>query len=181
MDKFQDRYRISSHRLHRWDYSSEGYYFITLVIQNREPILGEIENSKMKLSDFGKIIFDEWYKSFEIRNELFLDEFIIMPNHLHALVVLKKTNDLGNPDNIVETHCPDSNVETYDQDSYAETHGADLEVETHGRASLQFPDKIPTSFHRKPKSISSFVTGLKSATTIQIDVKIANKEFTVVK
>jgi len=44
----------------------------------------------MKLSDFGKIVDHEWKKSFEIRNELYLDEFVIMPNHLHAIVILEK-------------------------------------------------------------------------------------------
>lgn len=72
MDKFQERYRISSHRLRSWDYSQNGIYFITIAIQNRERILGQIENFQMVLSDFGKIVHDEWYKSFEMRTELFL-------------------------------------------------------------------------------------------------------------
>ena len=43
----------------------------------------------MMLNDFGKIATDEWFKSFEMRKELFLDEFILMPNHLHAIVGLE--------------------------------------------------------------------------------------------
>ena len=42
----------------------------------------------MILSDFGSIVHDEWLKSFEIRQELYLDEYVIMPNYLHAIVVL---------------------------------------------------------------------------------------------
>ncbi len=79
MDKFKDKYRIQSHRMPGWDYSTNGIYFITLVTQNRECILGEIVDEKMKFSDFGNIVENEWLKSFEIRNELFLDEYIIMP------------------------------------------------------------------------------------------------------
>jgi putative transposase len=45
----------------------------------------------MILSDFGKIVDNEWNLSFEIRNELFCDEYIIMPNHL------KWNNDQFNP------------------------------------------------------------------------------------
>ena len=127
MDKFQNKYRISSHRRPNWDYSNNGFYFITLVIQNRDCILGEIVDDKINLSDFGVIVKTEWERSFEIRGELFLDEYVIMPNHIHAIVVLEKTDD------DVETH--------------GRTH-----VETHGRASLQ-----PTIPHRRPKSISSFV------------------------
>ena len=84
MDKFDKKYRIESHRFCGWDYSAYGFYFTTLVIQNREIILGEIQEHRMVLSDYGKIVEEEWIKSFEIRNELFLDEFIVMPNHIHG-------------------------------------------------------------------------------------------------
>ncbi|MFV0593136.1 MAG: transposase [Draconibacterium sp.] len=156
MDKFQGKYRISSHRLSRWDYSKNGIYFITIVIQNRDCILGEIRNSKMILSDFGNIVNVEWQKSFDLRNELFLDEYIIMPNHLHALVVLRNS---GND--------------------------RDLNVETHGRASLP-PPRDPAfhnlpSFKRKPKSISSFIAGFKSATTSKIDDYIDSHDLKIPK
>ena len=92
MDKFQNKYRIPSNRKPNWDYSANGIYFLTIVTQNRECNLGKIVEThgraSLQLYDFGNIVESEWYKSFEIRNELFLDEFIIMPNHIHAIVVL---------------------------------------------------------------------------------------------
>ena len=161
MTKFKNKYRIESNRMPGWDYSGNGFYFITIVTQKMECILGEIMNGKMILSDFGEIAQNEWYKSFEIRQELILDEFVLMPNHLHALVVLKK------PDN---------------------SHGSyGSHVETHGRASLQsiqqsteqsteqsFRQSIQQStkqskFYRKPKSLSSFIAGYKSAVTTKIN------------
>jgi putative transposase len=73
-----------------WDYSGNGYYFITMVTQNRECNLGEIvktnDGALLLLSDFGEIIKNEWYKSFDMRKELFLVEFIMMPNHLQRLL-----------------------------------------------------------------------------------------------
>ena len=92
MSRFRNKYRIESNRMPGWNYSGNGYYFITMAIQNRECVLGKIKNMEMILSDFGKIGQNEWYKSFEIRAELFLDEFVIMPNHLHAIVIIKKTH-----------------------------------------------------------------------------------------
>jgi len=88
MERFQNKYRIQSHRKPQWDYSGNGIYFITLVTQNRECHLGQIVadthgRAYLQQSDFGKIVNEEWLKSFEIRDELFLDEYIIMPNHLH--------------------------------------------------------------------------------------------------
>ena len=78
MEKFKNKYRISSHRKSNWNYSNDGFYFLTLVTQNRVCNLGTIKNHEMVLSEFGKIVENEWFKSFEIRNELFLHEFIIM-------------------------------------------------------------------------------------------------------
>ena len=115
-----------------WDYSGNGFYYITILTQNRECLFGKIENDKMIFSYFGEIANNEWYRSFEMRQELFLDEFILMPNHLHAIVVIKK---------------PDIPV-------VVETHG---HVETHAK------------FHRKPKSLSSFIAGYKTAVITKID------------
>ena len=89
--KFKNKYRSQSHRMPKWDYAGNGSYFITLVTQNRECNLGHIKNGEMIFSGFGKIVNDEWLESFNIRDELLLDEYIIMPNHLHAIVILYKT------------------------------------------------------------------------------------------
>ena len=175
MEKFRNKYRIESNRLKGWDYAGNGIYFITLVTKNRECNLGHIENDRMVLSEFGKIVNDEWVKSFEMRNELFCDEYQIMPNHLHAIIILKKpANDHTNDMN--QTHGADGADGTHG------THGT--HVETHGRASLQsqqsqqsqqpqqpqqpqYPQQSP--FFRKPKSISSFIGGFKSAVNSKID------------
>ncbi|MDP4201770.1 MAG: transposase [Bacteroidota bacterium] len=109
MAKFMNKYRIDSHRRPGWDYAADGIYFITLVTQHRIHHLGEIVMTEthgcaslpaMQLSDFGRIVKTEWMESFEMRSELFLDEYVIMPNHIHAIIVLDKTNI----DSTVETH-----------------------------------------------------------------------------
>ena len=125
-EKFKNKYRGTSHRKPGWDYSSDGMYFITLVTQNRVCNLGEIIDAAgsayVQLSDFGQIVDAEWKKSFEIRNELFMDEYIIMPNHLHAIVVINKNDEMT----VIENG----------NDDAAETVGA------HGRAPLRFPPNI---------------------------------------
>ncbi len=83
MDKFQNKYRIQSHRKTGWDYSGEAEYFITICVNNRDHIFGKIENAKMILNDFGKIAHHEWEISAQIRNEIKIGAFVIMPNHLH--------------------------------------------------------------------------------------------------
>ncbi len=116
MDKYKNKYRIQSHRKPNWDYSSNALYFLTIVTQNRECNLCEIVNNEIILFDFGKIVEDEWFKSFEIRNELILHQFILMPNHMHAIVeiynenrgYISTTNDIIMTDTITiaiaETH-----------------------------------------------------------------------------
>jgi hypothetical protein len=76
----------------------------------------------MVLSGFGEIVNTEWNKSFEIRTELFCDEFVMMPNHLHAIVVINKSGE--NVGGIVETH--DENVETDVRN--VKTHGQIVEA-----------------------------------------------------
>jgi REP element-mobilizing transposase RayT len=88
--KFCNKYRSESHRFPGWNYAGNGMYFLTLVTQDHDFILGHIANGEMYLSDFGEIVHTEWLKSFDIREELILDEYQIMPNHLHAIVVLRK-------------------------------------------------------------------------------------------
>ena len=98
-EKFQNKYRISSSRLKNWDYSADAAYFITICAYKHECYFGAVTNGKMQLSEIGKIVKTEWEKSFEMRAELFCDVYVIMPNHIHAILIIDK-NNLGD----VETH-----------------------------------------------------------------------------
>lgn len=80
-------------RLQGYDYSQTGIYFVTICTHQRQCLFGEIRNGKMILNQIGKIVTQEWLKSAEIRQEITLDEWIIMPNHLHGIVVIN--NQLG--------------------------------------------------------------------------------------
>jgi len=102
MSLYKNRYRIESARLKNWDYSSNGYYFITICTKNRKQLFGEIKNNKMKLSKIGGIVLHEWNESFEIRTELFCDCFVIMPDHIHG--VLRINNSFVETHSSVETH-----------------------------------------------------------------------------
>jgi len=75
-------------RLTYWDYSSEGVYFITICCQNRHSFLGKIEDNEMILSEIGLIASKYWL---EISNHFLhvkLDEFVVMPNHIHGILIL---------------------------------------------------------------------------------------------
>jgi putative transposase len=75
-------------RLAEYDYSSEGGYFITIVTQDRECLFGEVIDGEMHLNNFGKIVWEEWYRTAKLRPNIVLieDEFVVMPNHIHGII-----------------------------------------------------------------------------------------------
>ncbi|MCG2587677.1 transposase [Rhodohalobacter sulfatireducens] len=72
-------------RLRDYDYSSPGEYFITICAQNRDCLFGEVLDGEMVLNEFGKIAHREWLQTENIRDNVKLDVFVIMPNHMHAI------------------------------------------------------------------------------------------------
>ena len=89
-EKFKEKYRIPSNRHPNWDYSLAGSYFITICTANREHYFGEIIDDEMELSEIGKVVLNEWMKTPELRPDMniILDEFCIMPNHFHAIIMI---------------------------------------------------------------------------------------------
>ena len=81
-----------SYRLKHWDYGSNAPYFITICTQNRKHFFGDISDGKMHLSDIGKIVENEWIKTPDIRPDMHLElgEFVVMPNHFHAILIIGK-------------------------------------------------------------------------------------------
>jgi len=121
-DKFQNKYRIPSARWQSWDYSSEGLYFITINTVHHCCLFGSIVNKEMHLSEYGRIVADEWDKSFDIRQELFCDAFVIMPNHIHAILRIEY------PATIVEPHGCAALLGHQPHNCAADTNLADLQI-----------------------------------------------------
>lgn len=94
MSLFKNKYRVESARLKNWDYSSKGYYFITICTANREPFFGRKENGKMKLSEIGKIAVQCWQEIPRHFPNVQLDEFIVMPNHVHGIIIIGDGNKI---------------------------------------------------------------------------------------
>ncbi len=127
-------------RLRGYDYTQPGAYFITMCTHNRECLFGDIANGEMVLNEWGKMVWDEWFKSQSIRNEITLydNEFAVMPNHIHGIVWIVNTDNIGVND-----------------------------VGATGRSPLPLPMTQPIGSPKR--SLSSFVAGFKSAVTKQIN------------
>ncbi|MCK5241030.1 transposase [bacterium] len=83
---YKNKYRILSTRLKNWDYSDEGMYFITICTLNRERFFGEIKRGKMVLNEYGKCADVIWQAIPEKYKNTNIDEYCIMPNHIHGII-----------------------------------------------------------------------------------------------
>jgi putative transposase len=85
-------------RLRGYDYSQEGVYFVTICARNRKCLFGKIIGKEMQLNDAGKMVRSNWQELPERFPNIDLDDFIIMPNHMHAVfAIMQMGTHLGKP------------------------------------------------------------------------------------
>ena len=75
-------------RLRDYDYSRTGAYFVTICAWKKECSFGEVSKGTVNCSEAEKIVTDSWYKLLERFPSIELDEFVIMPNHIHGIVFM---------------------------------------------------------------------------------------------
>ena len=171
-DRWQNKYRIASARAIWHDYNG-GSYFITICTKDREHFFGEIVDREMVLSDIGKYA-DEQFKNVTSHYPYAeIPLWTIMPNHLHAIVVISACRDVAcnvlkkpTTDNIahnvspVESICSEKDVARYEEQTYSERDVARY-------VSTNPTDKNEYMTERSPKqgSLAAVIRGLKSAVT----------------
>jgi REP element-mobilizing transposase RayT len=89
MTMFENRYRIESTRLADWDYSSRGWYFVTLCTKDKKCYFGHAVDGQVMLSDADIIAETEMNAVSTHYLNVIIDRFVVMPNHLHAIVVIE--------------------------------------------------------------------------------------------
>ncbi|MDD5090928.1 MAG: transposase [Candidatus Wallbacteria bacterium] len=88
MDREQSNKHRRSIRLPCYDYAAGGAYFVTVCTKGRECLLGEITDGEMKINHFGEIVTGELLRTAKIRPNVSIDEYVVMPNHFHAIIVI---------------------------------------------------------------------------------------------
>lgn len=88
-----DKHHRRSVRLKNYDYGQPGAYYVTICTSRRLCLFGSIENAGMRLNPLGEIVQEEWLRSAEMRRRMTLDAFVIMPNHLHGIIVMGDVGD----------------------------------------------------------------------------------------
>lgn len=99
-------YRIESNRWEFWDYSAPASYFLTICTHNRLHIFGNVVDKQMQLSAAGEIAANEFLKIPEYHKRITLDEWVVMPNHVHCVITLHGEdydNGFANMENIIST------------------------------------------------------------------------------
>ncbi len=85
-------------RIKDFDYSQNGYYFVTICTHNKQKILSEIIDGKTILNDLGKIVDFVW-NDLKNHNDIKLHQYIIMPNHIHGIIEICRERFQTVPDN----------------------------------------------------------------------------------
>lgn len=75
-------------RLSGFDYTTPAAYFVTICAHQRQCSFGDVVDGVMRVNGFGEIVREEWERSAEIRPELTIDAFVVMPNHFHGIVMI---------------------------------------------------------------------------------------------
>ncbi|MGQ1889345.1 hypothetical protein ACT29H_02785 [Thermophagus sp. OGC60D27] len=92
-DKYRGKYRNKSMRLQNWDYSWNAACFVTICTHQRRCFFGEVVSGKMKLSPVGIIADILWHEIKNHAQNVELGAYVVMPNHVHGILILP-----GNPD-----------------------------------------------------------------------------------
>ncbi|WP_420629541.1 transposase [Candidatus Leptofilum sp.] len=82
-------------RLKGYDYSSAGAYFVTICVKGGESVLGEVVDGEMVLNEYGRIVQACWQDLVNHYKRVILDAFVIMPNHIHFIVVFVEGGHVG--------------------------------------------------------------------------------------
>jgi len=90
MEKFKGKYRIPSARWAAWNYSNNAAYFVTICTAHRAHYFGEVLNGAMTLTALGRAAADCWREIPAHFPFVVLDEFVVMPNHIHGIIVIQK-------------------------------------------------------------------------------------------
>jgi len=148
-------------RLQGYDYSGEGLYFITICCHNKVCLFGHVVNGTMVLNEYGQIAFSEWMKTPEIRPNVELDEFIVMPNHIHVIIRITRRGELHSPN--IESNSSDFGV-----DSRGVLNTPDFMGECNSPQPYS-PQRYSPQLQGPSQTIGAIVRGYKSAVTKQLN------------
>lgn len=100
---YKNKYRIVSARHPKWDYGRDAAYFVTICTHNRIHFFGDINEGRMQLSPIGEYATHCWYEIPVHFPFVELGAFVVMPNHIHGIIIINKNKTDFNNVGSVET------------------------------------------------------------------------------
>ena len=158
-DDFNQHHRKST-RLSGYDYSAAGWYFVTICVHDWEYLFGKIAAEQMVLNEFGQIVEQEWLRTPKIRLNVGLEEFVVMPNHFHGILVIEYSMKNDNHDDGRGVKSGGRGVKSGDRG-----------VKSGDRGVMHYaPTATGTTQLKSPsQTLGAIVRGFKSAVTKQIN------------
>ena len=144
-DNSHSHYRKSI-RLQGYDYALPGGYFVTIATHKRKPIFGRIVDFEMELNSYGEVAVACWEEIPSHFEKILLDAFVIMPNHVHGIILTQESQT------IIEN--PGATTEVPPEGHVYPTHAAALRL-----------DKETPNSPRKPASLGVIMNSYKAAVT----------------
>ena len=162
-DKYNpDIHHRRSIRLKGYDYSRSGLYFITLCVVDRICVFGNIVDGKMQLNDIGRLVEEEWLNTVDVRNgDVRLHNYIVMPNHFHAIIEICECMDECDSSQILNT----DNVGEY---AMGECEKDECEK---GECDSPLRMKSPS------KTVGAIVRGFKGAVSRQLGYSVWQRNY----
>ena len=168
-------------RLKGYDYSQAGLYFITLCCHNKESLFGKIIKGEMLLSAAGKIAGNEWVNTLKLRSNVELDEFVIMPNHMHGIIII---NDNSAPNEKMDNSSSNKSGDIVGDNGRAVLHTANDTAPNNDTAANEIMgnsssnksgDANTKGIHKNQlqspsQTVGAIIRGYKSSVTRQINI-----------
>ena len=76
-------------RLREYDYANPNWYYVTICTNDKRCVFSNVNYGKLVLNKFGKVAKEEWLRTKTIRPNIELDYYIIMPNHIHGIIIIE--------------------------------------------------------------------------------------------
>jgi REP element-mobilizing transposase RayT len=112
--RFKGKYRVESTRVPTWNYAANGWYFVTICTRDSTHFFGEVITSQMEFSTIGEIAQQFWAEIPKHFNHTYIDAYVIMPNHVHGIIVIDRPHQVNRdrqpnvetlPPNVETLHC----------------------------------------------------------------------------
>ena len=173
-------------RLKGYDYSADGLYFITICTKERNHYFGRVIDGKMVLNERGQIVKNEWLNTINVRkDEVILHEYIVMPNHFHAIIEICRRGVSHTPQiHTPQSHTPQSHTP---QSHTPQSHTPDDGLTTSDRGVCDTIDRgvcdtidrgvCNTPLRSPSKTLGSIIRGFKSAVTKQIGFPVWQRNY----